>query len=382
MNPSASGWVKKFGHIIEKQAQLVKDNTALFIELKYWGFLYGASIGIPDFIVPEHQSSLDEKNKINLLYGLYVVYSNKHSKGNFEHFTELLLVFYEGINGLKSSQFKSFLGKQNSFELTEKIIDARVFMPASIFEKTMGKIKTNPFVFLDILSFNRFLKDVEHPKSKLLLLENIAFEITQLSLLTFTASEKETEEAVLKRDFQDNTIKELTHPLELIEKKYYAIIGCMNSLETLTNEPQHDLLIKELSQKIDLELEIAKQEVSDLRIFITLHKKTIPAFRDAHLGEQIYDNLGMLVNKLILRNSKRLLKELKGSQELLVLLSKSTHKELSELEKKKIQEQSLDIIKAIPSLAIFLLPGGAILLPIFIKLIPKLLPAAFDDNRI
>ncbi|MCW1953363.1 MAG: LETM1-related biofilm-associated protein [Flavobacteriia bacterium] len=382
MNPSASGWVKKFGHIIEKQAQLVKDKTALFIELKYWGFLYGASIDIPDFIVPEHQSSLDEKNKINLLYGLYVVYSNKHSKGNFEHFTELLLVFYEGINSLKSSQFKSFLGKQNSFELTEKIIDTRVFMPASIFEKTMGKIKTNPFVFLDILSFSRFLKDVEHPKSELLLLENLAFEITQLSLLTFTASEKKTEEAVLKGDFQDNTIKELTHPLELIEKKYYAIIGCMNSLEALTNEPQHDLLIKELSQKIDLELEIAKQEVSDLRIFITRHKKTIPAFRDAHIGEQIYDNLGMLVNKLILRNSKRLLKELKGSQELLVLLSKSTHKELSELEKKKIQEQSLDIIKAIPSLAIFLLPGGAILLPIFIKLIPKLLPAAFDDNRI
>ena len=28
------------------------------------------------------------------------------------------------------------------------------------------------------------------------------------------------------------------------------------------------------------------------------------------------------------------------------------------------------------------LPGGAILLPIFIKLIPKLLPSAFDENRI
>ncbi len=199
MNPSASGWVKKFGHIIEKQAQLVKDDMALFIELKYWGFLYGASIDIPDFIVPEHQSSLDERNKINLLYGLYVIYLNKHSKGSFDRFTELLLVFYEGTNGLKSSQFKGLLGKQNSFDLTEKIIDARVFMPASIFEKTMGQIKINPFVFLDILSFNRFLKEVEHPKSELLLLENIAFEITQLSLLTFEASGQKTEEAVFKK---------------------------------------------------------------------------------------------------------------------------------------------------------------------------------------
>jgi hypothetical protein len=88
------------------------------------------------------------------------------------------------------------------------------------------------------------------------------------------------------------------------------------------------------------------------------------------------------VNKLILRNSKRLQKEIKGSQELVRLITKSTHSDLSAQEKKKIQEQLLDIFKSIPSLAIFILPGGAMLLPIFIKLIPKLLPSAFDDNRI
>ena len=47
-----------------------------------------------------------------------------------------------------------------------------------------------------------------------------------------------------------------------------------------------------------------------------------------------------------------------------------------------MQEQLMDILKSIPSLAIFLLPGGAILLPLFIKFIPKLLPSAFDENRI
>ena len=47
-----------------------------------------------------------------------------------------------------------------------------------------------------------------------------------------------------------------------------------------------------------------------------------------------------------------------------------------------MQEQLMDILKSIPSLAIFLLPGGAILLPLFITFIPKLLPSAFDENRI
>ena len=51
-------------------------------------------------------------------------------------------------------------------------------------------------------------------------------------------------------------------------------------------------------------------------------------------------------------------------------------------EKSKVKEQLLDICKTIPSLTIFLLPGGAILLPLLVKLIPKLLPSAFDENRI
>jgi len=82
------------------------------------------------------------------------------------------------------------------------------------------------------------------------------------------------------------------------------------------------------------------------------------------------------------RNSKRLQKELSESAELVALLSKSTVKDLSKEEKKKVQRQLLDIFKSIPSLAIFLLPGGAVLLPIFIKLIPTLLPSSFDENRI
>jgi len=89
-----------------------------------------------------------------------------------------------------------------------------------------------------------------------------------------------------------------------------------------------------------------------------------------------------VVNKLILRNSKRLVKELSESKELVFLISKATVRDLTPAERKKVQDQLLDIFKSIPSLAIFLLPGGAVLLPIFIKLIPKLLPSAFDENRV
>ena len=66
----------------------------------------------------------------------------------------------------------------------------------------------------------------------------------------------------------------------------------------------------------------------------------------------------------------------------MLLLGQSTLRDLNLEEKKKVKKQLLDICKTIPSLTIFIIPGGSLLLPLLIKLIPKLLPSAFNENRI
>ena len=60
--------------------------------------------------------------------------------------------------------------------------------------------------------------------------------------------------------------------------------------------------------------------------------------------------------------------------------SGTTDPSLDKDEKKKIKKQLLDICKTIPSLTIFLLPGGGLLLPILIKFIPTLLLSSFNEN--
>ena len=82
------------------------------------------------------------------------------------------------------------------------------------------------------------------------------------------------------------------------------------------------------------------------------------------------------------RNKEKLFSEIKESKELMDLIGKSTIRELSTEEKDQFKTQFYDILKSMPSLAIFLLPGGAILLPIVIKLFPDLLPSAFKENII
>jgi nucleoid-associated protein YejK len=83
---------------------------------------------------------------------------------------------------------------------------------------------------------------------------------------------------------------------------------------------------------------------------------------------------------LINRNKKRLSKEISQSKELMVLLAYSTQRDLDKEEKRKVKKQILDICKTIPSLTIFLIPGGSLLLPILIKFIPQLLPSSFNEN--
>jgi hypothetical protein len=86
------------------------------------------------------------------------------------------------------------------------------------------------------------------------------------------------------------------------------------------------------------------------------------------------------IKELLSKNKKRLGQELKQSKEAVQLIKKSTHSNLSDDEKSKIKIQLLDICKAIPALAVFLLPGGALLLPLLIKLIPDILPSAFKED--
>lgn len=86
------------------------------------------------------------------------------------------------------------------------------------------------------------------------------------------------------------------------------------------------------------------------------------------------------IKALIEKNKKRLLLEIQESKELVKLLAQSTTRDLTKEEQKQVNNQLLDIFKSIPSLAIFMLPGGALLLPLVVKFIPNLLPSSFNKG--
>ncbi len=142
------------------------------------------------------------------------------------------------------------------------------------------------------------------------------------------------------------------------------------------------LYLNKLRIDLNIDTDVLIKSVDDINLFYDNNKDKIAFLSSKNLAQSFYDNSSSIVIRLIKRNSKRLLKELSQSKEAMLLLTQSTKRNLTDEEHKKIQTQLLDIFKSIPSLAIFMLPGGMLLLPLFVKFIPKLLPSAFDENRI
>ena len=86
MNPSANGWIDKFGSLVKYHDGRYTSFNTLFEDVNNWGFVYGINTGFPDFITPEHDFSEDEKAKTNLLTALYFTLKIAQPQTDFQDF--------------------------------------------------------------------------------------------------------------------------------------------------------------------------------------------------------------------------------------------------------------------------------------------------------
>ena len=388
MNPSASGWIKK----LLKEASVDEtffDKTleTFYRDLKHCGFIYGSNVGIVSNAVPKNDLSDEELCKANLILTFFYFYNKNPSE---EKFIDSVISFYSAITLSKTSIFDTILGKKKSAALLEDLIDKRVNIDDNIFTKNFNYFITNALLFVDVIAYERFLKTNSVPDKYLLnfetAIETIVIEVFESKL------QKSKYDNSLAKLFKDSRRYHNNEPMDygdaiaaletFIEKQYTIDIACMASWTDSTVDQGENIFLTQFCRHLNVDTSILSQSISDLETFYSTNDNRIAALGSKNFVKSFYDNSSRMVIKLISRNSKRLVKELRESKELMILLRRSTQRELTDQEYKKIQEQLLDIFKSIPSLAIFMLPGGAILLPLFIKFIPKLLPSAFDDNRI
>lgn len=130
---------------------------------------------------------------------------------------------------------------------------------------------------------------------------------------------------------------------------------------------------------------IAHDKLAQLEVevedFYRRNRDALTALRLAEAPEGLPHALTTRLEAAVLDNLDRLLQEIRKTGELAELLAKAAAGgDLTAIEKGKVRAQLIDLAKTIPALAIFAAPGGMLLLPIVLKLLPfNLLPSSFVD---
>ena len=388
MNPSARGWIKKLiKEVSLSNAFLECSEDDFYLALRQSGFIYGSNINIANEVIKKTDLTEDEICKVNLLLALLLTHHNSDSSLSP---TESIINFYSEIDIHKTSFFQNILrGKKSNAQL-EKIIHKRIQINDNIITKNFNYFVINALLFVDVLAYSKYLKSQSVSNTYIKNLE-ASIETISLDVLNAKVLKTEYDESLIKLfesslRFQNNlhvSYDEAIIPIKTnLEKLYLLDIACMATWGDKTIDKDEQQFLYQLGEDLKLEHRTVEQSIQTVNTFYNTHKDNISLLSSKNIVKTFYDNSSKMVSKLISRNKKRLRKELRESKELMYLLSQYTIRDLSDDELKKLQEQLIDVFKTIPSLAIFMLPGGALLLPFVIKFIPKLLPSAFDDNRI
>ena len=394
INPSASGWIDKFFIEQKFSKDTVSKTTDIFYQkVRDTGFIYGHIIAFETATTIQTKGWFKEEiSKVALLNTLYHVFCLTNEDISPENFIKQGNAFYNQMNPQGFNLFKKILPKNSPALTLEKIIDERVQTNDSIISKSFSHLVTNALLFIDVLAFRQYLIHGEIPEKYLKKIEETVVNIVTLALKIKSRKSqyddlliKLFEASIRYSKFSKVSVQSLetlhldyfTNELE----KYYLIdIAGMALWSDGKVENDERYFLHSLAEIVLVPDSFVDESINSTNEFITKHKKEIPYFNYSNPVKHFYDQTTQSVVTLIGRNKNRLIKEIVQSKELMVLLAYSTRRDLDEKEKKKVKKQLLEICKTIPSLTIFLLPGGSLLLPILIKFIPTLLPSAFNEN--
>ena len=393
INPSANGWIDKY--FLEQNTLF--DCTAMsplefYQNIRKTGFIYGHIIAInshPKLDIENWKT--EEISKVALLNTLFDTYCQTLHQSNSDDFITQTVAFYNEITPKGFGFFNKIMPSTVSSKL-EGLIDERVQTNKDIISKNFSHIVTNALLFVDVLAFRRYLKEGKVPEKYLKRMEETIMSLVSLALQVKTIKTQHDdlliklfEASVRYTRFSKVNIQNLESlPLDDFDddlEKYYLFdltgLTLWND-EKIENDEVY--FLHKLAETLVISDDFVSESIAANDAFIRAHKEEIQYFNYSNPVKHFYDQTTHGVIFLIKRNKKRLTKEISESKELMQLLAQSTQRDLDADEKKKVKKQLLDICKSIPSLTIFLLPGGGLLLPILVKFIPQLLPSAFNEN--
>lgn len=413
--PGSKDWVNKYFHLIEvgvisfdsENANWKCNSCDDHITFIKHGILFGYSRE-PLFYEPQNASQWTREDKLKYLLfeSLLFIYLKKHQKFSAKKFLQSLLKFYSSFTTVDEKPFIriKFLENNSSTSVLERILNNRLTVKSSFIStnKWLNYIQ-NSFVFLDVVLYDHYLNiskkidryDLEKLKYNTLLSvvqaihadkvvseaeENIFFHFLKISNLP------EAKQHLLIDKLNNGIVRQSDYLSEYFNSVLFSHYLLDISLFTLYSSGGLEEKDRDFLEDFSKFLQIDEDEFSraDVTVqqFIVENEDLLPNVSSNKAYLKMIDSLSNRWMKIIGRNKDKFVAELSDNKELLVLLAKAAKTDLAPEEKRKVKEQFKDLLKSVPSLAVFMLPGGAILLPVLLKIVPTLLPSAFRDNAV
>ena len=414
LSPSSKGWINKYFDLVEKGEIVLKIDRPKGMEklpfmhmtLSHSGIIYGFPL---EFIFAKNLDfstwTKNEKLKFLLFESHLFVYSqiNKDVAFNKETFIASLCYFYAGHSTLSISKIFTFFLKETEEEKIESILSKRIDIKLNLLEnKWWINSLSNAFCFLDVILFDDFnhkSKDEAFSNYELFAFNAMTavilaahsdgvIEEQERSIFdVFLASTSlhENERNQLKEKFKTSSS---INDLSLFTKRHWLFKRFLLDLSILTITSNKVMVDEEmdhlvaLCEQLDIPLSELDENLGFSERFLLMSHDKIEFMKNTTSYEKVYSSLSKRWTKIILRNKDKIALELKESKELISLVKKSTSHELTKEEKEQVKTQFKDILKSVPAVAIFMIPGGAFLLPIVLKILPDLIPSAFKENEI
>ncbi len=413
MNPSSKGWIKKYISILDDSKTVLNRFPGSFLspeELIYsyfqpTGLLYGYPREFL-FIEAEYIEKFtpEESFKVLLLEGLILVDHIEAGQFDTKSLNNCVIKFvdfYEKSNLEKAKKSWLDFSELDSHAKLERIIDQRVEVKNSITNTLALDYLYNSLLFHDLILYQDYRQNMspEHlsEKRSQIMLDIIKVvacaanadgiisdeerEIFKLFLASanLVAYKKDLAETFLD---ESPNIEDLSFEYESswLLKRYILEIAILTVWTDEDLQASEKAFLNLLTSKLGLKKTEKDKAFVSIQSFVLANNNQAPFLRGKNDIELILTNTAKRWTKILSRNKEKLTHELKESKELVYLITKSTRHDLTREEKEKVKHQLGDLGRTIPALTLFMLPGGAIILPLVLKIIPNLIPSAFREN--
>ena len=412
LTPSGKGWISKYFYLIEKGDIWVSiRNYEELGDLKHLHLTFsrtGIVFGIPTRAIFGHKLdtnhwTLEEKLKILLFEAHLFTYLKAGGILEKDAFVNTLSSFYGEHNAKSIKKAFKFFMKESPEEKLEKVLAQRVDIKKNYFEnKWWANSLHNVFVYLDVILFHDFLandsQEVIHKYSEFAqnaltaitlsayadgVIDDIERDMFNHFLASANLSEEQRDLAIVK--FKRGATFEDIHGYvqnHWLLKRFLYDVAILTAYSSLSADEAELQFLEEFREFLDIPSIETEETIMFIENFIIENRDQTDFLTDAPSYEKVLNNFTERWRKILLRNKDKLALEVRESKELVALVKKSMSEELTAEEKEKVKEQSRDILKSMPAFAVFMIPGGTILLPMMMKILPDLLPSSFKDNQI